>query len=109
VAYDIGCAQTKACCGLTLRAELLSLPSRCFLWKHLERRTASDPEAPMPVYLGCGWCQVRHSTTKGAEMSERVAAASPRLRARMTGVVYLLYFLTALSAEVFVGRSRLVA
>jgi hypothetical protein len=27
----------------------------------------------------------------------------------MTGVVYLLYFLTAISAEVFVGRGRLVA
>jgi hypothetical protein len=28
--------------------------------------------------------------------------------ARITGVVYLLYFLTSVSAEVFVGRSRLV-
>ena len=39
---------------------------------------------------------------------ERIAEASPRPRARITGVVYLLYFLTAVSAEVFVGRSRLV-
>ena len=35
--------------------------------------------------------------------------ASPCSKARITGVVYLLYFLTAVSAEVFVGRSRLVA
>jgi len=40
---------------------------------------------------------------------ERIAEASPRPRARITGVVYLLYFLTSVSAEVFVGRSRLVA
>lgn len=33
---------------------------------------------------------------------------SPRARARITGVVYLLYFLTAVSADVFVGRSRVV-
>ena len=42
-------------------------------------------------------------------MMERIARASPRLKARITGVVYLLYFLTAVSAEVFVGRGRLVA
>jgi hypothetical protein len=41
-------------------------------------------------------------------MMERIAEASPRPRARITGVVYLLYFLTAVSAEAFVGRSRLV-
>jgi len=41
-------------------------------------------------------------------MMERIAEASPRPRARITGVIYLLYFLTAVSAEVFVGRSRLV-
>ena len=41
-------------------------------------------------------------------MMERIAEASPRPRARITGIVYLLYFLTAVSAEVFVGRSRLV-
>jgi len=41
-------------------------------------------------------------------MMERIAGASPRLKARITGVVYLLYFLTAVSAEVFVGRGRLV-
>jgi hypothetical protein len=39
---------------------------------------------------------------------ERIAEASPRPRARITGVVYMLYFLTAVSAEVFVGRGRLV-
>jgi len=41
-------------------------------------------------------------------MMEGIAEASPRPRARITGIVYLLYFLTAVSAEVFVGRSRLV-
>jgi Domain of unknown function (DUF4386) len=40
---------------------------------------------------------------------ERIAADTPPSpRARITGVVYLLYFLTAVSAEVFVGRGRLV-
>ena len=39
----------------------------------------------------------------------RIAEASPRFKGRITGVVYLFYFLTAVSAEVFVGRSRLVA
>ncbi|MGD0468458.1 MAG: DUF4386 domain-containing protein [Terriglobales bacterium] len=42
-------------------------------------------------------------------MMERITEASPRPRARITGVIYLLYFLTAVSAEVFVGRGRLVA
>ncbi len=42
-------------------------------------------------------------------MTERVAEASPWPGARITGVVYLFYFLTAISAEVFVGQTRLVA
>ena len=42
-------------------------------------------------------------------MMERVAEASQWPRARITGVVYLLYFLTAVSAEVFIGQTRLVA
>jgi hypothetical protein len=37
---------------------------------------------------------------------ERIAESSPRPMARITGVVYLLYFLTAVSSEVFVGRGR---
>jgi hypothetical protein len=41
-------------------------------------------------------------------MTERPAEVSPRPRAKFTGVVYLLYFLTAVSGEVFVGRGRLV-
>ena len=41
-------------------------------------------------------------------MMERLAATSPRFKARITGIVYLLYFLTAVSAEVFVGRGRVV-
>ena len=42
-------------------------------------------------------------------MMERIAEASPHPGARITGVVYLFYFLRAVSAEVFVGRGRLVA
>jgi hypothetical protein len=41
-------------------------------------------------------------------MMGRIAEAPPRPNARLTGVVYLLYFLTAISGEVFVGRGRLV-
>jgi hypothetical protein len=41
-------------------------------------------------------------------MMERLAESSSRPRARITGLVYLLYFLTAVSSEVFVGRGRLV-
>ena len=41
-------------------------------------------------------------------MMDRIAEAPPRPNARVTGVVYLLYFLTAISGEVFVGRGRLV-
>jgi len=41
-------------------------------------------------------------------MKERIAEDSPRRRARITGAVYLLYFLTAVSAEVLVGRGRVV-
>lgn len=41
-------------------------------------------------------------------MMERIADSSPSPRARITGVVYLLYFLTAVSSEVFVGRGRLL-
>jgi hypothetical protein len=37
---------------------------------------------------------------------ERIAEASPHSRARITGVVYLLYYLTAVSGEVFIGRGR---
>jgi hypothetical protein len=41
-------------------------------------------------------------------MMERFAATSPRLKTRITGFIYLLYFLTAVSAEVLVGPGRLV-
>ena len=41
-------------------------------------------------------------------MMEQIAEAWTRPRASITGGVYLLYFLTAISAEIFVGRSRLV-
>ena len=37
-------------------------------------------------------------------MIERIRAASPHTRARMTGIVYLLYFLMAILAEILVGR-----
>jgi Domain of unknown function (DUF4386) len=38
---------------------------------------------------------------KTPEMKQRIAEASPRPRARITGVVYLLYFLTAVFGEFF--------
>ena len=38
---------------------------------------------------------------------EQIAEGSPHPRARITGAVYLLYFLTAVFGEVFVGRGRL--
>jgi hypothetical protein len=41
-------------------------------------------------------------------MMERIAEAWPGPKARITGVVYLLYFLTTVFTEVFVGRGRLV-
>jgi hypothetical protein len=41
-------------------------------------------------------------------MSTGADATPPRAKARITGVVYLLYFLTAVSADVFVGRGRVV-
>jgi hypothetical protein len=39
-------------------------------------------------------------------MVERMAEGAPRPRARFTGAIYLLYFLTAVGGEVFVGRGR---
>jgi hypothetical protein len=41
-------------------------------------------------------------------MSTSANATPLRAKARITGVVYLLYFLTAVSDEVFVGRGRLL-
>ncbi len=41
-------------------------------------------------------------------MTASADATPPRANARLIGVVYLLYFLTAVSAQVFVGRGRLV-
>jgi uncharacterized protein DUF4386 len=37
-------------------------------------------------------------------MSERIAEEPPRSNARITGVVYLIYFLTAILAEFLIGR-----
>src|ERR1035438_1664086 len=46
--------------------------------------------------------------TATTKMMKRATEASPRFRARITGVVYLLYFLTAIFAEFLNGR-KLVA
>ncbi len=40
-----------------------------------------------------------------AVMTERIAELSPRTRARITGVVYLLFFLTAILGEVFTRQA----
>ena len=37
-------------------------------------------------------------------MMERIREVSPRFKARITGVVYLLYFLTAIFADILVGH-----
>jgi hypothetical protein len=42
-------------------------------------------------------------------MTQGIGAASPGSRARMTGVVYLLYFLTAILAQMLAGRKMDVA
>jgi uncharacterized protein DUF4386 len=55
------------------------------------------------------WLLVMGVNVQRWKEQERIAEASPRPRARITGVVYLLYFLTAVSAEVFVGQGRFVA
>jgi hypothetical protein len=55
------------------------------------------------------WLLVMGVNVQRWKERELVAEASPHPRARITGVVYLLYFLTAESAEVFVGRGRPVA
>ena len=39
---------------------------------------------------------------EGSEMTEQNAETSPPLKARVTGVVYLVYFLTAISGELFI-------
>jgi hypothetical protein len=41
-----------------------------------------------------------------AGMTERTAAVSPRFRARVTGVVYLLFFVTAILGEVFTRQAE---
>jgi|SRR5271165_1839185 len=46
---------------------------------------------------------------RAAALTKWISEASPRSRARITGVVYLAYFLTAIFAEVVVGRGRHVA
>jgi hypothetical protein len=43
-----------------------------------------------------------------AAITHRMAETSPRPRARLTGIVYLLYFLTAILAQLLVGR-KLIA
>src|SRR5271166_3305284 len=44
-----------------------------------------------------------------AAVTKWISEASPRSKARITGAVYLAYFLTAIFAEVVVGRGRHVA
>jgi hypothetical protein len=48
----------------------------------------------LPMFMSC-------LLLEGYEMMERIADVVPHPRARITGVVYLLYFLTAISSEVF--------
>jgi hypothetical protein len=50
----------------------------------------------------------RTSSKADAHMTTSADATPARTKTRTTGIVYLLYFLTAVSAEAFVGRGRLV-
>jgi hypothetical protein len=40
------------------------------------------------------------------DLSSTGEAASPRFRARVTGAVYLFYFLTAISGQLLVSRAQ---
>ena len=42
------------------------------------------------------------------EIAERMAAAAPAPRARITGVVYLLYFMTGVMGQFLVSRKLIV-
>ena len=55
------------------------------------------------------WLLVMGVNVQRWNEQERITEASPRPRARVSGVVYLFYFLTAVSAEVLVGHGRPVA
>jgi Domain of unknown function (DUF4386) len=46
------------------------------------------------------------ASKRGRHVQNSADANSSRINARITGVIYLLYFLTAVSADVFVGRTR---
>jgi hypothetical protein len=50
----------------------------------------------------------RTSSQADAHMTTSADVTPPRTKARTTGVVYLLYFLTAVFAEAFVGRDRIL-
>jgi Domain of unknown function (DUF4386) len=51
------------------------------------------------------WSRIAPCTKcKGVWRVNGADAMSPRARARVTGILYLLYFLTAVSADVFIGR-----
>ncbi len=43
--------------------------------------------------------------TGDSQVTQRIAAASPRARARITGVVYLLFFVTAVLGELFTQQA----
>jgi hypothetical protein len=49
-----------------------------------------------------------HNRQREMHLTASVDATSPRARARITGLVYLLYFLTAVCADVVVGPGRVV-
>jgi Domain of unknown function (DUF4386) len=60
--------------------------------------------APLLVYNAEG-----RNPMNAVTKMKRTAEASPLFKARTLGVVYLLYFLTAVSADLFVGTSRMTA
>ncbi len=59
----------------------------------------------MQAHLGAREPGDPQQLTGAAHLTQRMAAASPRLKARIAGVVYLLFFLTAILGEFFTQQA----
>jgi hypothetical protein len=84
---------------------------RAYCETHSERFANAGGVVLPTALLGVGYSGSANSwlaSTEGFELMELIREASLRSRARTTGVVYLLYFLTAILAKLLVGR-KLVA
>jgi hypothetical protein len=84
---------------------------RAYCETHSERFAKAGGVVLPTALLGLGYSGSANAWlahTEGFELTELIREASLRPRARTTGVVYLLYFLTAILAQLLVGR-KLVA